>query len=165
MRASSEISDDEQQRSLARDFRWEFSGPFYTDAALPHPQYVNGFGWEKYYLCRHLLDTMVIRDQFDKDHEARREFIVAHKLNGFLQRRSKLRLNNLAVALTIMRQMREHIQNTFPGVGKKLVAIWPTEAQNAIDSRPYKDMTFDQKVATARKVDEAVYQFLEVLAK
>ncbi len=166
MKASRKISDDELQQSLAQDFGWKFEGPFYTDAAVPRSEYVGEFDYEVRRIHNHLLDTMIIEDQFDKDHDGRRDFLLERKICNFTFRASKLRWNNLYAVVASMRDMRESLREKFPEVFKRLGAIHVSQMYDVVASScGYGKMTFQQKVAIARAVDETAYLFLEILAR
>lgn len=157
------LSDDELQESLTRDHAWQFEGPFYTEVPSPKPEYVKGIQSEVERLQNHLLKTVIIRDHFDEDHDGRQAFLTENQLGEFVKKRNKLEGNNLLVTILFMHKIMRRIQRKFPDLHTALTAVFTNEIIEPFDR--YNEMEFNEKVTYARKLDEAIYRFLEILSQ
>src|SRR3972149_6269841 len=145
-------SDEEMIRLCSERYGWVFEGPFYKEVPEPKPAYVATKTNEAGRLKDYLLSTYIIKDHFDRDHDARREFRRQNpQIGSWLDRKSKLRGNILLVALFSMDTIKDPLRRSFPDVYEHLDAIFPGDL--AQGSAVYNEMEFEKKVAYARYVD------------
>ena len=164
---SPEPSNQEIVESLEKDFGWKIEGPFYTEVPQPKPEYVVHEEDSAERLRNHLLATVIIQDQFGNDHNARRKFLTEHDLSGIIKKFSKLKGNNQLGAIHSMhfilnnpRLKREH-----SAVHQKLLSIFTPAEWAASNPQIYNSLSYDEKIASARQLDDAIYRFLQVLAE
>ncbi len=144
---------------------WEIDGPFYTTLPIPKAKYIERCVEYVEILTHHLLKTVIIKDQFDEDHSARRAFERENpEIGTFSSKYSKLGGNILFRALIAMEEITEKVGKIYPPIAKKLTAIAKLPEISQEFAR-YTQMTFEEKVIFARKLDDIIYKFLEVLAR
>ena len=140
---------------------WEIDGPFYTTVPTPKVNYVEKCIESVERLTQQLLKTVIIKDQFDKDHSTRREFERKNpEISTFSSKYSKLGGNILNGTLYAMEEIITRVKRTHPLVAEKLTAIVDFSVLAG-----YNQMSFEEKVIVARKLDDVIYKFLSVLSK
>ncbi|MES3031621.1 MAG: hypothetical protein V4699_00050 [Patescibacteria group bacterium] len=143
---------------------WEISGPFYTSAPTPKTEYIEKCTKEIEALEHHLLKTVIIKDDFKVDTD-RTDFVAKDDaLSKFCSTYSKLKGNKLLTLIYKMEDMIEEIRRKNPKLSKRLATHLKIEEINE-ELKVYRQMTFEAKVAFARKLDDIIYKFLEVLSK
>jgi hypothetical protein len=164
---SPEPSDKEILGSMTRDFGWQIQGPFYTEAPQPKPEYILHQEDSAERLRHHLLDTVIIHDQFGDDHHARRKFLTEHNLGGIIKKFSKLKGNNQLGAIYAMGFILDNprLKRDYQAVYQKLLSIFTPSEWPASNPPKYNKLSYDEKVTSARQMDDAIYRFLQVLAE
>ena len=168
---SSPHSDAYLQKVLEQEHGFVFGKPSY--AAIPKQPIVYG-EVEQMLLGKlesFLLESVVIKDPFDKDHDARRVFqrMFDERYGGweFLKRKNKLGKNMLlnmvaipsAIAPGIQQQLATHYHN----YGLQISIPDVTDLSARLTT--YDSQDFVDKVAIATEIDTCVYAFLETIAK
>ncbi len=161
-------TDAEYIDFLTREYGWQITGPSYTVTPQPRLEYI-GRNQEQIDLLRHYLTgTYSIRDQFDKDHRARHDFLVAlgstkPEVKEWIRLHSKLKRDRIAIDVVMgIDAIIADLQETFPELYRRL-ENFTLELHRTVGG--YDQMSFDEKVAYVKKVDEVAYRFLEELRK
>lgn len=165
MSMTAQLSDEEMVRYLQEIYGWEITGPFYTQVPEPLQKYIENNGESSRLIRNHLLDTYVIRDHFDMDHSKRREFMMDkenRQVTGWISKHSKLKGNRLFGVITSMSSIIDRNKKKHPNIYRSLEEIFTAELYRPLEA--YNKMTFNDKLAYARKLDSAAYKFLEVLS-
>lgn len=149
----------------SRNLGWEVSGPFYSTLPTPKPEYIEKCAEDVDVLTCHLLETVIIKDQFDKDHSARRVFETNNpEIGTFSSKYSKLGGNRLIVTMYAMAEIIKRVGRTHPLIAEKLVTTAKL-AEIGPELEKYNKMAFEEKVSFTRKLDDVIYKFLEVLSQ
>jgi len=138
---------------VAKKLGWEISGPFYTILPTPKAEYVEKCAEEVNALKYYLLKTVIIKDQFDKDHLARRNFEDQNpKIGTFFSEYSKLGGNMLNRSIICMENIIEEIAKKYPPIAEKLNTMARiSEVRKELGK--YTRSDFQDKVNFAKKLD------------
>jgi len=159
-------TDEEYIRILREEYGWEVEGPSLTEVPEPKPENIKGYESTVNNLKHYVLNTYIIKDQFGKDHDARRDFRVElyrkeKDIHDWLDEHSKLRAARIGGVVLAMQRLIGHFKRTnnplYDDVSK---IILPEIA-------PYSYHTLDdnQKIALSKEMDKAAYQMLEFLSR
>lgn len=159
-------TDQEYINFLTSTYHWQISGPFYTSAPQPRPHYIQTHEADIKALHKFLLNTYILRDQFDQDHAQRRIFMKQLEqenpaLLQWIDEHNKLRVTKITIVTGALWLIHEDLQQEFPVLYEQLAPV----AQIQFDTRGYEKMPFDEKVAVVRKLDADTYRFLGELVK
>lgn len=144
---------------------WKVTGPFYIVAPIPKVEYVEKCAREIEKLVHQLLETVIIEDNFNKNHSARREYKRKNPdIDRFSSKYSKLKGNTLLGCLFDMERIIKIINKYNPLIAQKLNAIAKLDVIGK-EFNNYNKMEFREKVAFARKLDNIIYQFLLILSE
>ncbi|MDP2709566.1 MAG: hypothetical protein Q8O93_06045 [bacterium] len=156
--------DGDIRGNLKTEFGWTIEGPFYSNVPTPNPELIERCSQSITRLTDHLLKTVIINDGFGADHGARRKFEKFHpEADSFNSKFSKLGGNNLLGCYFSMDDIIDRNRKR-PEIYEALknVAQLP-ELEKELAG--YNEMTLDEKIAFARKMDEIVFKFLSVLTQ
>lgn len=152
------------KKILEQEYGWEFEGPFYSE--IPESKYQRTCRRDMERLTDFLLNMYIIKDQFD-DHDARREFFKSIKsqypsLSTWVRRHSKVVGNNL---LGVVISMSNIIRNKSVDTDhtQSLEELFTPELYS-VPGPKYNAMSFEEKVAYVRQLDDAVFKFLKILS-
>ena len=157
---------DEDKSHHETDYGWTFEGPFYTEVPSPNPEYVGTHLARLQHLRDQLLTTVIIHDQFDKDHWARRNFYTQQgsELIQFGKRYSKLKRGKMVVAVGTLTLLQRDLAQQNPKLHQKIAEIFiPEDHRVALEQ--YNDMELEQKKKYAKMLDNVVYRCLKVLSE
>ncbi|MFC1749007.1 hypothetical protein ACFL2V_09405 [Pseudomonadota bacterium] len=159
---STPSENDDTRAQLETEFGWTIEGPFYTEVPTPNPELVENCAYSLTRLTNHLLKTVIINDGFE-DHIDRRKFHTEHPETAvFNSKFSKLKGNNLFGCYSAMDDII-YKNRRRPRIHDRLLATAQLPFINT-GFAGYNDMTFDEKVTFARKLDDIVFRFLSALA-
>lgn len=161
-------TDAEYIDFLTQEYGWQIQGPSYTTLPPPQERYIGRNQRELDLMAHYLTGTYIIRDQFDKDHTARRLFLeelksVKPDIKEWIEAHSKLKKNRISTDVLLPSfTLVEDVESAFPELYLRL--------QNCTAGlykgiRGYDAMSFDEKVAFVREVDDVAYRFLEQFVK
>jgi hypothetical protein len=158
--------DDEYKAHCEQEYGWEFEGPFYTQVPSPKQEYVGEHLQRLLHLREELLTTVIIHDQFDKDHWTRREFHMKEgsELIQFCKKFCKLRRGKMVLASGIFNFLLETLAQQNHELHGKIAKIFiPEEHLQALEQ--YNHMETEQKIKYARQMDDVIYRCLEALSQ
>ena len=163
-------TDEEFKSLLEKEYGWIFEEIVWgKKVPKTKPEYVEQSEQQLQRLRDFLLHTYIINDGFDKDHNAR----VQHRrqleekypgIGTWIYNHNKLGGNNMLGTNFDMDITMQHLKKKFPEKHKELSTIFNPSVYFP-DAPIYNSMDFAQKVVLARKIDNAVYNFLVALSK
>ena len=159
-------TDEEYLRILREEYGWEVEGPSYTEVPEPNPENIKGYESTVNCLKHYLLSTYIIKDQFGKDHDARRDiraeiYNKEKELHDWLDKHSKLRATILSGVVLAVQRIIGHLKRANHPLYRDVSKIIFPE----IAPYSYHTLDDDQKIALSKEMDKAAYQMLEVLSK
>lgn len=149
------------------EFGWEVTGPFYREDSIvePNSMYVRGRGQVYYarlkeYLCR----TVIIRDAFGTDHDARRAFEQANPdAHTYASQYDKLGGGKFLACIADMEGIIG-INRQYPSVQEKLRDVAQLRLLGG-KQKLYNDMETEAKIELTMQMDRVVFEFLAILAE
>ena len=163
------ITDQDFIDFCTREYGWKIEGPSHTAVPEPKSEYVTGNAREVELVRHYLTQTYLIKDQFDSDHAARRIFfdeVIRSEpaVAMWVKNHSKLKGNRVTTEVYYpMVLITENLQEHFPQKGRSLNEIH--QSHQFLIGPQYDVLSFEEKIAYVRKVDDVAYRFLEELAK
>ncbi len=143
---------------------WTLDWPFYSEVPTPKDELVRTRKREVQTLVHQLLKTCIIKDNFWKNHIARREFERKNpEINEFNSQYSKLGGNKLWTCFLWMKDILNSIKNNKELYESLISIVNLEEIQDKLSK--YNDMLFDEKVAFAKEMDEIIFKFLSALSE
>jgi hypothetical protein len=167
-------SDEELKRILEEEHGFVFQNPLHTEAPEPRIEYIGQQSREGVDVIRnYLLDMYIIRDTFENDHSARRNFFKEFEARygtSFFKRRSKLKGNNNLAVLVRADIIGSNVRRRNDGVYKNLRDVLQSNRtmfsdEICSDMNQYNEMSFEERVDFVRRLDSAAYMFLETLSR
>lgn len=155
---------------LQQRFGWEFRETVTTKSISPPSDVCReafaeiSQGEESYdRLVRQGMNSYIIRDHFENDHGARRQFrqnVLGEKAR-WLRSVSKMSGNNWNGCFMIMEMLTNNLRK------KGLLVDFELGKLHEIykDPQEYNQMKFDEKVAYMEQVDDLIYDYLDALSR
>ncbi len=159
-----QINTTKTRAYMESELGWKIDGPFYTTVPTLKVEYKEKCTEDVDVLIQHLLETMIIKDQFTVDTE-RTDFVAKDEtLSKFSSRYSKLKANKLLIVIYKMEDIIEKIGKKYPRVSAELTTVAKLSEINQ-KLAGYKKLSFEEKVLFTRTLDDVIYRFLEVLSR
>lgn len=166
-----QISKTDFRKILEKEFQWTFEDPRFSEADIPAPNPKNIAEDNLSYLGLKdfLLSTYIIKDQFDKNHDACRAFEakLEGKHEGMMDRldsHSKLGTNVLRRPLIAINNIIEEVKDKNPYVYSALL-VAKGDFQDYRPEKRYQDMEFNEKVEYAKSIDRFIIKVMQILTR
>lgn len=158
----------EQLKHILENCWWWFEKWKYDQLPAVKSEYLERSWIDIARLIDQVLHTWIIRDIFDSDHNARRNFYQQNefwkKLSPFKRQYSKLSGNNLLICIYSIDDLLRYIKRKFSEKYKECLELQEKFAQLWAELWTYNWMTFEEKSIFAKKIDDAIFNFFEILS-